>query len=108
MGLRQNLLGWLSLATCVVWASGRMPAADADAVDRRPRSAALSAEAPLDRLPAAVRRVMANPTVRAQGPREVFRGKTAVYEWLLDHPDQGVQMWRRLGAKCMDITGRAD
>jgi hypothetical protein len=51
---------------------------------------------------------MANPTVRAQGPREVFRGKTVVYEWLLDHPDHGVQMWRRLGAKCMDITARSD
>jgi hypothetical protein len=68
----------------------------------------LTADVPLDQLPVAVRRVMAQPTLRAQGPREVFRGQTAVYEWLLDHPDQGVQMWRRLGAKCMDISGRSD
>jgi len=101
MTSRQTLLGWLSLATCVLWGNGRTPAADPQPVDPRPRSAALSAEPPLERLPVAVQRIMANPTVRAQGPREVFRGRKAVYEWLLDHPDQGVQILRRLGARCM-------
>ena len=26
-----------------------------------------------------------------------------MYHWLLDHPDQAVKLWRRLGAKCIDI-----
>jgi hypothetical protein len=85
-----------------------MPAADPSQVDPRSVPVALTAQPPLDRLPVAVQRVMTKPTLRAQGPREVFRGRKAVYEWLLDHPDQGVQMWRRLGAKCMDITARGD
>lgn len=63
---------------------------------------------PLDSLPAGqretVRRVMEHPTLASNGPVEVFRGSPTLYDWLLDHPDRAVRMWRRLGARCMEIT----
>jgi hypothetical protein len=40
------------------------------------------------------------------GVDEVFACNPAVYHWLLDHPDQAVPLWRRLGAQCMAITDR--
>jgi hypothetical protein len=51
-----------------------------------------------------VRGVLEKPTLTVNGPVEVFRGQPEFYHRLLDHPDQGVLMWRKLGAKCMDIT----
>jgi hypothetical protein len=69
---------------------------------------ALSAQIPLEQFPSAyrdsVRKVLEKPTLSVKGPVEVFRGQTSFYHWLLDHPDQGVLLWRRLGAKCMDIA----
>lgn len=53
-----------------------------------------------------VRGVLANPTLKTEGPLEVFRGRPEFYHWLLDNPDQAVVLWRRLGAKCMDISKR--
>jgi hypothetical protein len=53
-----------------------------------------------------LRRVMQAPTVMARGPWQVFPGDTALYLWMLEHPDQGVRIWRRFGAKCMDITAK--
>jgi len=61
----------------------------------------------LDDLPAEVqqrvRSVVEQPTVAARGPMEVFTCQPSMYRWLLDHPDQAVRLWRRLGAKCLDI-----
>ncbi len=51
-----------------------------------------------------VRQVLERPTLTAHGPMEVFACQPLLYSWLLDHPDQAVPLWRRLGAKCMDIT----
>jgi hypothetical protein len=63
---------------------------------------------PLDQLPATcrdnIRRVLDRPTLVSHGPVEIFHGRPELYLWLLDHPDQGVRMWRGLGARCMDIT----
>ncbi|MGE3809534.1 MAG: hypothetical protein AB7K24_33135 [Gemmataceae bacterium] len=53
-----------------------------------------------------VRLVIDKPTLKASGPLEVFRGNPHFYYWLLENPDQAVQIWRRLGAKCMDISNR--
>jgi hypothetical protein len=55
-----------------------------------------------------VRLVLDKPTIKTQGPLEVFRGSPDFYMWLLDNPDQAVQIWRKLGAKCMDIHNRGD
>ena len=63
-----------------------------------------------DRLPPkvseGVRRVVEQPTLSAYGPAEVFRARPSFYRWLLDHPDRAVQMWRRLGARCVTISDR--
>ena len=53
-----------------------------------------------------VRRVLEQPTLVAQGPAEVFRARASFYRWLLDHPDRAVQMWHRLGARCITIRER--
>jgi hypothetical protein len=55
-----------------------------------------------------LRRVLQQPTLVTHGPEEVFHGHPGLYFWLLDHPDQAVHMWRRLGARCMDITDRGN
>lgn len=68
-------------------------------------------ELPLDELPpylrAGVLRVFTKPTLAVRGPVEAFRASPVVYEWLLDHPDQAVLLWRSLGAQCADITRSA-
>lgn len=71
---------------------------------------ALAERVPLHELPERarenVRLVMETPTLSTRGPIEVFRGRPAFYQWLLNHPDRAVYVWRRLGAKCMEITDR--
>src|SRR5262249_23762841 len=65
---------------------------------------------PLDAIHAAYRdkvaQVISQPSLHTRGPVEVFRGQPQFYHWLLDHPDQAVLIWRRLGARCTDITDR--
>jgi hypothetical protein len=53
-----------------------------------------------------VRLVLERPTLTAHGPMEAFACQPPLYYWLLDHPDQAVPLWRRLGAKCMEITDK--
>ena len=53
-----------------------------------------------------VRVVLERPTLAVAGPTELFRGCPDLYRWLLDHPDQAVTLWRRLGAQCVEITDR--
>jgi hypothetical protein len=55
-----------------------------------------------------VRRVVAQPTLSANGPVQIFPANPLVYAWLLDHPDRVVIMWRRLGARCLEITDRGN
>jgi hypothetical protein len=50
-----------------------------------------------------VRDVISDPTVFGRGPVEAFSGQLTVYSWLLDHPDRGMNAWRRLGAQCSQI-----
>jgi hypothetical protein len=47
--------------------------------------------------------VLDQPTLRTRGRVETFTCKPTVYDWLLDHPDLAVRLWRLLGAKCTDI-----
>jgi hypothetical protein len=50
-----------------------------------------------------VRAVVEQPTLAAHGPTELFTCQPSMYHWLLDHPDQAVRLWRRLGAKCIEV-----
>jgi hypothetical protein len=104
--LRNTVIG---LGLCItllgmdrVWAAGPK----AKPGDARPVASALS----LDDLPPAVRervrRIMAQPTIASRGSPESFAGNPELYEFFLDHPDRAVTIWRRLGAKCMEIIDR--
>ena len=64
-----------------------------------------------DLSPDARKRILAvveQPTLSAHGPLEMFTCQPSMYHWLLDHPDQTVKLWRRLGAKCIEIEDRGD
>jgi hypothetical protein len=50
-----------------------------------------------------VRKVLERPTLSARGPAESFHCRPSLYCWLLDHPEQAVRLWTRLGAHCPDI-----
>lgn len=51
-----------------------------------------------------VRQVLHSPTLAAHGPSETFACQPEHYFHFLDHPDQAVAAWRKLGAKCVGIT----
>ncbi len=54
------------------------------------------------------RSVLERPTLAARGPTETFPCRPEQYYWFLEHPDRAVTAWRRLGAKCVNITARGD
>jgi hypothetical protein len=66
-----------------------------------------AARVPVEELPPAVRepvrKMLERPTLSARGPAESFHCRPSLYRWLLDHPDQAVRLWLRLGAQCPDI-----
>lgn len=51
-----------------------------------------------------VRQVLQSPTVAARGPSETFACRPEHYFHFLDHPDDAVRAWRKLGAKCVGIS----
>jgi hypothetical protein len=55
-----------------------------------------------------VRAVVEHPTLATTGPVEIFNCQPTTYRWLVDHPDQGVRLWRCLGAKCTEIVDRGN
>jgi hypothetical protein len=69
-----------------------------------------AAHVPVQEMPPGVRAnvqlVLEKPTLFTRGPSEVFSCCPAMYRWLLDHPDQAVRLWRRLGATCTEIQNR--
>lgn len=92
------------------WVIGAAWLAGAPAFAQTPReaSAAVTPSIPLDDLSAEartrVRSVIDQPTLKTTGRAETFVCQPAVYDWLLDHPDLTVRLWRLLGAKCGDIS----
>jgi hypothetical protein len=106
MGLARTLALWLGLVISALW----MNRATAWAQVSKERIQEIAKAIPIDQSPAGLRdsvqRVLEQPTVFAHGPPEAFRSNPAFYFWLLDHPDRAVQMWRRLGAKCLTIADR--
>ena len=114
--MRRRLVAWVSLVAGALCATGSEPALRVEAqqvacgavvadpaIAGEHASAAVIPVAVFASLPGDVRRILERPTLSARGPSELFRGRAGIYDWLLDHPDQAVLIWRRLGAKCMDI-----
>jgi hypothetical protein len=52
--------------------------------------------------------VLHHPTLAASGPTETFECRPEQYQFFLDHPDRAVEVWRRMGAKCVSITDRGE
>jgi hypothetical protein len=118
MGYQRMQAIWLGLALGVLGESAAVASAQSPAQNDPAAKAANEfqtrqsiAAVPLDRLPPnvrdGVRRVLEQPTLAAHGPAEVFRAQASFYRWLLDHPDRAVQMWHRLGARCIAISERS-
>jgi hypothetical protein len=105
MNRRLPQLTWLLVAAGALVAVGQVTAEERT----EPRS---TATVPLDHLPAALRarvkQTLEHPTFFARGPAEVFACRPEMYYWLMDHPDRAVLAWRRLGAKCIEITDRGN
>src|SRR5262245_46230411 len=55
-----------------------------------------------------VRPVLEKPTLHVRGPAESFTCQPALYHWFLEHPDQAVKAWRRMGARCIEIVSKGD
>ena len=108
LGIALGVLGE-SAATAVAQSPSKSEPASKAANEFETRQS-MAAAIPLDHLPPkvrdGVRRVLEQPTLVAQGPAEVFRARSSFYRWLLDHPDRAVQMWHRLGARCITIRER--
>ncbi len=89
----------------VVWLTCLPPMAKAQTPAEPPALA--PTPVPVDELPpearARVRVVLDQPTLRTHGRAETFTCDPTVYDWLLDHPDLAVRLWRLVGAKCTDI-----
>jgi hypothetical protein len=94
---------WAGWAVLAAW----LPGIPAPAQAPRESPAIAPAAIPLDDLTpearARVRAVLEHPTLRSHGRVETFTCQPSVYDWLLDHPDLAVRLWRLIGAKCSDI-----
>jgi hypothetical protein len=53
-----------------------------------------------------VANVLRHPTLAARGAAETFECRPEQYHYFLDHPDRAVDVWRRMGAKCVSISDR--
>ncbi len=88
------------------------PAPRSDSAASVPANAYTPVSLNMDGLPADVRArlraVVEQPTLSAHGPLEMFTCQPTMYHWLIDHPDQAVKLWRRLGAKCIEIEDRGN
>src|SRR5262245_47727685 len=102
MGHRRKGVGWPVLALTTLLAAAAPAAAQAPADSPGPLPEAVSPQ-----LRERVRFVMDKTTLSANGPVETFVCSPAVYNWLLDHPDQAARLWRLMGVKCADIRERA-
>ncbi|MCI0683245.1 MAG: hypothetical protein L0Y71_14175 [Gemmataceae bacterium] len=54
------------------------------------------------------KQVLDKAAFTAKGPSESFYCKPEHYQFFLDHPHKAVAAWRKLGAKCVTITSKAD
>jgi len=114
MAFRRWRLTWLGLVAGVLavgagQAAAQAPFAPVPGAEKWDKVKSAQ-QVPLEQLPPSVRDgvkvTLERPTLFTNGPAESFGCKPAVYYWFLDHPDRAVIAWRRLGAKCVNITDR--
>jgi len=105
MACRRIWIGWLGLVAGAFWA-GDGKAADQDLTIQKRAAARVPLNQVREEVRARVRQVLEQPTLYSRGPAEAFTGQADFYEWLLDHPDRGVQAWRQLGARCQSISDK--
>lgn len=103
-------LGLLTGVLGALWLGGHLPAQETSG---RPAPAtSLAQGVPWDEVPAqyrdGVRRVLEKPLLATEGPTEVFHGHPVLYRWFLDHPDRASRIWRRMGAKCLELQDRGN
>ena len=112
MGSRRVRFGWLGVVAVLAVAAPAAPqrASSPTTTAVAEGETGPSLGVPLDELPLSerehVRLVLDRPTLTARGLAEVFTCRPEHYQWLLDHPDQAVRLWRCLGIKCADIVDR--
>ncbi|CAN5484838.1 hypothetical protein BH11PLA2_BH11PLA2_34130 [soil metagenome] len=51
-----------------------------------------------------VSKVIAKPTLSTKTAEDPFTCTTAIYSWMLEHPDRVSLAWQRLDVPCVDIT----
>jgi hypothetical protein len=106
MRWRHTLAACLGLVTGVLAATAAEPR-PRDAAERPPTALEI-----LDRLPASVqgrvKEVLTRPTIIARGPVETFTCQPNVYHYFLENPERAVCVWRKLGAKVIDIENRGN
>ena len=107
MVFRRVWIGWLSLVAGVFWV-GAATATERDAAAQKRAAARVPVDQVRQDIRERVCHVLEEPTLYGRGPAEAFTGQADFYAWLLDHPDRGVEAWRRLGAKCQSISGRGN
>src|SRR5579884_2243744 len=99
--MRRTAIGWRGVALAALLALA------APAAAQGPTDADLPVSLDPDALPPRfrdrVRAVTDRPTFVARGPAETFLCTPAVYDWLLDHPDQTSRLWRLIGVHCADV-----
>src|SRR4051812_5042706 len=106
MACRRSWLGWLGVLAGLLWAAMAALAAD----DKRTHwtSDLLPLDQVADGVRERVRLVVDRPTLYTRGPAEEFPCRPAIYFWLLEHPDRAILAWRRLGARCLDVTDQGN
>ena len=106
MGRRRKRAVWLGACACVLAGlAAPLPlrAGDPADVSTRVEPSRVSADDfPAEARPR-VHAVVDQPTLAAHGPQEMFTCQPSMYHYLLDHPDRAVKLWRRLGARCIEV-----
>jgi len=105
MGHRRTGFAWPGLALTTLLAAAPLAARAAPADTDLPPPTSLTFEAVAPHLRDRVRFVVEQTTLSANAPAETFVCSPALYNWLLDRPDQTARLWRLVGARCTDIRG---
>lgn len=106
-------LSCLVALACVLpaGAQGQRPTNDTPHFNTKTATSAAAARlVPVDNLPPAIRdkvkKTITQPTLVTRAPSEEFQASSAMYEWLMEHPDRAAAAWKRLGVDCQPIVDR--
>lgn len=99
----------------MLWASSALARPEAIPRDPVPATTAAALQViglPLEEVAAPVRdkvrQVILQPTLAAHAPLETFSCHPEMYFWLLENQDRASIAWRRMGAKCVEISDRGN